>query len=100
MVCVDWAPGATDPNYVRAAVNTRLVGKQTAIFLSMINDNIAEINGRTHMIGFSLGAHVAGFAGSELKNLSRITGTLSCSFNTSCSFWTFNLGIFFVLLLF
>ena len=26
--CVDWAPGAADPNYVRAAVNTRLVGKQ------------------------------------------------------------------------
>ena len=74
VVCVDWGPGATDPNYVRAAVNTRLVGKQTAIFLNMINDNIAEVNGRTHMIGFSLGAHVAGFAGSELKNLSRITG--------------------------
>ena len=80
MVCVDWAPGATDPNYVRAAVNTRLVGKQTAIFLTMINENIAEVNGRTHMIGFSLGAHVAGFAGSELKNLSRITGT-SSSYN-------------------
>ena len=26
------------------------------------------------MIGFSLGAHVAGFAGNQLKNLSRITG--------------------------
>jgi hypothetical protein len=25
---VDWAAGALDPNYVRAAVNTRLVGKQ------------------------------------------------------------------------
>ena len=30
MICVDWAAGAVDPNYVRAAVNTRLVGKQVA----------------------------------------------------------------------
>ena len=28
VICVDWAAGAVDPNYVRAAVNTRLVGKQ------------------------------------------------------------------------
>ena len=31
MICVDWAAGAVDPNYVRAAVNTRLVGKQVII---------------------------------------------------------------------
>jgi hypothetical protein len=33
-----------------------------------------SINGRTHIVGFSLGAHVAGFAGQQLKNLSRISG--------------------------
>ena len=30
VVCVDWEAGAVDPNYVRAAVNTRLVGKQVS----------------------------------------------------------------------
>jgi len=36
-----------------------------------------SINGRTHLVGFSLGAHVAGFAGQQLKNLSRISGKKS-----------------------
>ena len=31
VICVDWAAGAVDPNYVRAAVNTRLVGKQVIL---------------------------------------------------------------------
>ncbi|TRY75617.1 hypothetical protein TCAL_07503 [Tigriopus californicus] len=75
VICVDWSLGAADPNYVRAAVNTRLVGKQVAILMKTINDKLASsMNERTHIIGFSLGAHVAGFAGSELSNLSRITG--------------------------
>ena len=76
MICVDWSAGAADPNYVRAAVNTRLVGKQLAILIDGINRHFkTNINGNTHVIGFSLGAHVAGFAGDHLKNLSRITGT-------------------------
>ena len=36
-MCVDWSAGAADPNYVRAAVNTRLVGKQLAILIEAIN---------------------------------------------------------------
>ena len=75
MICVDWSAGAADPNYVRAAVNTRLVGKQVAILVENINESIGKsITPRTHIVGFSLGAHVAGFAGTQLKNLSRITG--------------------------
>ena len=38
MFCVDWAPGAADPNYVRAAVNTRLVGKQVRTFDNLSTD--------------------------------------------------------------
>ena len=33
-----------------------------------------DINNNTHLVGVSLGAHVSGFVGKELKNLSRITG--------------------------
>lgn len=55
-------------------MNTRLVGKQLSLFISSLNNNHGARNEDVHLVGFSLGAHVAGFAGSELKNLSRITG--------------------------
>lgn len=74
VICVDWAAGAVDPNYVRAAVNTRLVGKQVALLIETINSEYGDINNNTHLVGFSLGAHVSGFVGKELRNLSRITG--------------------------
>ncbi|XP_044017646.1 uncharacterized protein LOC122858662 isoform X1 [Aphidius gifuensis] len=70
IVCVDWSLGSAIPNYVRAAANTRLVGRQLAKLIRGLNVPLE----RVHLIGFSLGAHVAGFAGAELGNVSRITG--------------------------
>lgn len=72
-VCVDWGPGSAVPNYVRAAANTRLVGRQLAKLIRSLDVPLEKV----HLIGFSLGAHVAGFAGAELGNVSRITGTLN-----------------------
>ncbi|KAH8388049.1 hypothetical protein KR093_011375, partial [Drosophila rubida] len=74
VICVDWENGATFPNYVRAAANTRLVGKQLAMLLRHLEQHKGLNLMRTHLIGFSLGAHVSGFAGAELPGLSRITG--------------------------
>ncbi|XP_045475370.1 uncharacterized protein LOC123681176 [Harmonia axyridis] len=74
VICVDWENGATLPNYVKATANTRLVGKQLAMLLQgLVKHNGLSLR-NTHLIGFSLGAHVAGFAGAEIGNLSRITG--------------------------
>lgn len=74
VVCVDWEGGAVMPNYLRAAANTRLVATQLALLLQglakYINLKIEDV----HLIGFSLGAHVAGYTGSLLGNISRITG--------------------------
>ncbi|CAH0555695.1 unnamed protein product [Brassicogethes aeneus] len=74
VICVDWEKGALLPNYVKASANTRLVGKQLANLIK----GLVEHNGLSlrnlHLIGFSLGAHIAGFAGAELGNVSRITG--------------------------
>ncbi|KAM8720381.1 hypothetical protein ACLKA7_006431 [Drosophila subpalustris] len=74
VICVDWENGATFPNYVRAAANTRLVGKQLAMLLRHLEQHKGLNLMRTHVIGFSLGAHVSGFAGAEFPGLSRITG--------------------------
>ena len=46
-----------------------------AALINKINTETGvTINNNTHLVGFSLGAHVSGFVGKELKNLSRITG--------------------------
>ena len=74
VICVDWERGATLPNYVKAAANTRLVGKQLAQLLMALEKSKGVNMERVHIIGFSLGAHVSGFAGAELKGLKRITG--------------------------
>lgn len=74
VICVDWEKGASLPNYVKASANTRLVGKQLAQLLAALETHRGLQMSRVHIIGFSLGAHVAGFAGADLPGLSRITG--------------------------
>lgn len=74
VIVVDWENGAALPNYVQAAANTQLVGKQLARLAQLLNSEHGHSASDYHLIGFSLGAHIAGFAGAELRNVSRITG--------------------------
>ena len=74
VIVVDWEKGSALPNYVQAAANTQLVGKQLAALIRMINYERGLSYQDYHLIGFSLGAHVAGFTGMECRNISRITG--------------------------
>ncbi|XP_034035639.1 lipoprotein lipase isoform X2 [Thalassophryne amazonica] len=74
VIVVDWLHLAQS-HYVVAAQNTKVVGQQIAHFIDWIEEttNIPLVN--FHMIGYSLGAHVAGFAGSHARNkVGRITG--------------------------
>ena len=86
VILVDWSKGAKGPlwNYGQAAGNTRLVGAQTAELIKFLisrassSGSRGSIN-RFYIVGFSLGAHVAGYAGSYLwdrsrMRLGRITG--------------------------
>ncbi|XP_050532433.1 pancreatic triacylglycerol lipase-like [Daktulosphaira vitifoliae] len=77
LILVDWEKGARGPSYVLAAANTQLIGRQLALLITdMVTMNSDPE--RMHIIGFSLGAHAAGFAGKSLKQdgitIGRITG--------------------------
>lgn len=53
----------------------KILSLQVAALIRAINEDVGvAINNNTHLVGFSLGAHVSGFVGKEMKNLSRITG--------------------------
>nr|XP_012220760.1 PREDICTED: pancreatic triacylglycerol lipase-like [Linepithema humile] len=76
IIVLDWTKGA-GTSYGAAVANSELVGRQLAlILLDTVNLGINVID--IHVIGFSLGAHVAGCASEVLKRknllLGRITG--------------------------
>ncbi|KAG8287439.1 Phospholipase A1 member A, variant 2 [Homalodisca vitripennis] len=77
VVLVDWQKGAAGPSYPLAAANTQLIGRQLALLLVDIISLGTDPNS-VHIIGFSLGAHVAGFAGRAVQqtgvHIGRITG--------------------------
>ncbi|CAG0880518.1 unnamed protein product [Cyprideis torosa] len=77
VICVDWEKGSATPNYVKAAVNAQLVGREVALFTEglavAMNYSVADF----HMIGFSLGAHVAGFAGSKINSMTSVPGNIT-----------------------
>ncbi|KAJ7383379.1 hypothetical protein OS493_028460 [Desmophyllum pertusum] len=77
VILVDWYRGSFFP-YIQAAGNTRLVGAMIAELIKFLIFQTQSSVDLFHIVGFSLGAHVAGYAGSRLKlnglTLARITG--------------------------
>ncbi|XP_073973353.1 pancreatic triacylglycerol lipase-like isoform X2 [Rhodnius prolixus] len=77
VILLDWSKGAQGQTYRVSAANTELVGRQLALLLLDLI-SLGANPSAIHLIGFSLGAHIAGFAGRSLLSrgirLSRITG--------------------------
>jgi len=76
VIAVDWSHLARAPFYILAATSTELVGKfWTAQFIDFLVNQGASLSD-IHLLGYSLGAHAAGWAGSSLTTgkLPRITG--------------------------
>lgn len=76
MFFVDWSELARAPCYPSAAHNTKYAGECIGQLVNRIHDGGSE---NIHIIGFSLGAHVAGFAANHAKDFKvrRITGKFS-----------------------
>lgn len=78
IIILDWMRGAWFP-FTRAVANSRLVGSQGAYFLQTLEHLYGCRLPFIHIIGFSFGAHVAGYIGQRMKQngrlVNRITGT-------------------------
>lgn len=75
IVIVDWSPMCAFPWYSHAVLNTRVAARYLAKFIEYLVSRGFRLS-KIHLIGFSLGAEIAGFTGKNLKigKLPRITG--------------------------
>ncbi len=77
VLVIDWGKGAV--SFVTGG-NSRLVGAQVAYILKNVFQKRKVSHKNVHVIGFSLGAHIAGFSGKRLikhgYKLGRITGEI------------------------
>ncbi|XP_042674679.1 pancreatic triacylglycerol lipase-like [Centrocercus urophasianus] len=72
-IAVSWKKGARC-TYSQASNNIRVVGAEIAYFINVLIDQYSYSAANVHIIGHSLGAHVAGEAGKRRPGIGRITG--------------------------
>ncbi|KAG8202075.1 hypothetical protein JTE90_010438 [Oedothorax gibbosus] len=73
VIVVDWS-GGNKPPYYQATSNTRVVAAEIALVVQALEKYMGAKREEIHIIGHSLGGHIAGYAGARLKTLGRITG--------------------------
>ncbi|XP_066930049.1 pancreatic triacylglycerol lipase-like [Clytia hemisphaerica] len=66
LIFVEWHVGSAFP-YHQAVGNTRMVGAQVAHMIELIKNDTGINWDKLRLIGFSLGAHVMGYAGRNLR---------------------------------
>ncbi|CAL8279353.1 unnamed protein product [Lota lota] len=74
VIVVDWLNRAQH-HYSNAAHHTQLAGQDVAALINWLELDVKYDLSKLHLLGFSLGAHVAGVAGNLANNkINRITG--------------------------
>ncbi|KFM59669.1 Pancreatic triacylglycerol lipase, partial [Stegodyphus mimosarum] len=81
---VDWTNGASPSwwygiyTYEKAVANTRMVGADIGYFIQQLMDATKVDPKMIHLVGHSLGAHTAGYAGEwVLRNATKLIGRIS-----------------------
>lgn len=76
LIAVNWEKSSHTLDYVSAANRVKRIGLYVANLIDfMVDNNLVSLKD-IHLIGFSLGAHVAGYAGKNVKSgkLEKIVG--------------------------
>ncbi|XP_022170472.1 inactive pancreatic lipase-related protein 1-like isoform X2 [Myzus persicae] len=75
VICVDWKQYSTDISYAVAKARSKYIALDIVKMLLKITYNMTEGCYETiHVIGHSMGAHIAGHVGKNLPGLYRISG--------------------------
>jgi len=67
VILIDWSEGSRTINYFAAAGRVPTVGAFTASYLDFLHENSMLDFNRLSVIGFSLGAHIAGMTGKNVR---------------------------------
>lgn len=74
---MDWTILLLDIPYFTARLRCKEIGNYVAELILMLTENTNQNIDGIHIIGFSMGAHIAGYAGKRLDGqLDRITGNI------------------------
>jgi len=73
VIVVDWSSGAKGI-YYQAASTTRVIGSLISLLIKKLQKTSRLDPNNVHIIGHSLGAHVAGSVGKRVEDIHRITG--------------------------
>lgn len=72
VIYVDWGAAAQTPNYIAARNRVGPTGTQVGAFIQYLSEVTGASTREMTVIGYSLGAHVAGFAGKALSGPFRL----------------------------
>ena len=64
---------------MKSVQNIRVVGREVANMIKLLYKQAELDPSMVHLIGHSLGAHAAGYAGKYIRGIGRITGELTCN---------------------